>query len=537
MMQSEQLQPSWPLFNMMDSSYSSLDQAGFYGQDMHSYICHDHQFSSSVTTPDDFSGISIDSYFPTMFSDEFVQLPIMDDEMQVTLPLENSAQDMEGFEVISGSAIEVMCKWLDESDGMGDFTSQQSMESEDVWSPGLSTRSSEASVIIPPDHPSLVLPGDDMEFDSQLSLCHLLKAYAEATEMGQRDLADVIVGCISEKVGPLGGTLERIAFNLFQHMGNEGAYLKQESSKNLESAFHVFYQSFPYGRFAHFAANTALLEAIPDDVTTVHIVDFDKGEGVQWPPVIEAIGRQKKALRLTFIKSEESDHGFAPSQWMFEGTQRRLYDHATSAGLSLKVEEMRLGDLVRQIEESRKKEGEREWLAFNCMTRLPHMGRTRIRRSVTEFLRAAKELLANSTTKKGLITFADGEGDIMTDCSRYSSFFEGRLRHYQALCESMESNFPMYLAEARIAMESLFVAPYVSSLSWLQKWEEIRESSSFQAGDALDGLRMSRESLLEAKEMVKEGETSYKVKIEGQNENEMVLEWRGTPLVRVSTWA
>ncbi|KAK3019427.1 hypothetical protein RJ639_004145 [Escallonia herrerae] len=352
---------------MMNSSYSSIDQAGFYGQDTHSYICHDHQFSSSVTTPDDSSGISIDSYFPTIFSNEFVQLPIMDDEIQVTLPLENCAQDIEGFEVISGSAIEDMCRWLDESDGMGDFTPQQFTESEDVWSSGLSTGSSEASAIIPSDHPSLVLPGDDMEFDSQLSLCHLLKAYAEATEMGQRDLANVIVGCISEKVGPLGRTLERIAFNLFQHTGNKGAYLKQESSKNLEPAFHVFYQSFPYGRFAHFTANTAILEAIPDDVTTVHIVDFDKGEGVQWPPMIEAIGRRKKALRLTFIISEESDHGFAPLQWTLEGTQRRLYDHATFAGLNLKVEEMRLGDLVRQIEESTKSEGEREWLAFNCM--------------------------------------------------------------------------------------------------------------------------------------------------------------------------
>ncbi|KAK2972102.1 hypothetical protein RJ640_010265 [Escallonia rubra] len=523
---------------MMNSSYSSLDQAGFYGQNMDSYICHDHEYSSSVTTPDGSSGISSDPYFPTMFSDEILQFPLIDDEMQVELPLESIAQNMESFEIISGSAVEDMCRWLDESDGMADFTPQLSMESEDIWSPGLGTKSSEASAIIPSDYPSLILPGDDMEFDSQLSLCHLLKAYAEAMEMGQRDLAEVIVGCINEKVSPLGETLERIAFNLFQHMGNQGAYLKQESSKNFESAFHVFYQSFPSGRFAHFAANTAILEAIPDDVTTVHIVDFDKGEGVQWPPLIEAIGRRNKALRLTFIKSEESDSGFAPSQWMFEETRRRLYDHATFAGLNLKVEETRLGDLVRQIEESTKREGEREWLAFNCMTGLPHMGRTRSRGHVLEFVRVAKELLANSTTKKGLVIFADGEeGDRMTSCSAYSSFFEGRLRHYQSLCESMECNFPLHLAEARIAMETLFVAPHVSSLSWLQKWEEIRESSGFQAGDALQGLRTSKESLLEAKEMVKEGETSYKVKIEGQDENEMVLEWRGTPLVRVSAWA
>ncbi|KAK2969907.1 hypothetical protein RJ640_009853 [Escallonia rubra] len=375
-MQSELLQPSWQLFNINNST---LDQYGLYCLNADSHVDYDHGFSSSIPSPEDSSEISSVAYCPAMFLDDFPDFPILGNAMQVTSQFENIVQNMEGLEAISGTTIDDMCRWLDER--------------------------------------------DDMETDSQLSLSHRLEGYAEAIEMEQGELAEVIVNCICEKVNPVGETLERIAFNLFQSNGNQGDYLRQESSKNYESALQVFYQSFPYGRFAHFAANSAIFEAMPDNLDTLCIVDFDMGEGVQWPPIMEAIGPKKNALRLTSIRSEEHHCDFAPPQWRFEETRRRLYHHAKSVGLKLKVEEMRLGDLVRENEETKK------------------------------------------------------------------------------------------------------------------KWEDIRESSSFQAVDGMEGWRLSKESLKEVKEMVKEGETSYMVKMEGQNENEMVLEWRGTSLVRVSTWA
>ncbi|KAL2546578.1 nodulation-signaling pathway 2 protein-like [Forsythia ovata] len=86
---------------------------------------------------------------------------------------------------------------------------------------------------------------------------------------------------------------------------NQGDYLRQESVKNFREAFKAFYQGLPYGRFPPFTANSAILEAKPDDAATMHIVDFDIGEGIQWPPVIEAMGRMPKALRVTLIKSDD----------------------------------------------------------------------------------------------------------------------------------------------------------------------------------------------------------------------------------------
>ncbi|CAK9183126.1 unnamed protein product [Ilex paraguariensis] len=529
MMQTRFLQPSsWPFHNIINTT---LDQTGFYGLNMDTLVVDDHEFSSLFTNTEDSSEISSDPNFQTTFSsDEYVQLPILDDdEMQViTYPGENFCHDMADFEPISSGAIEDLGIWLDERDGDEGYIPPELSNELDLWSPCLSVKSSEASVVLP----SLILPRDEMEIDIQLGLHHLLKAYGEAMEMGQRELVKVLVRSIKEKANPIGEALQRVTFNFFQSTENQGDYLKQESIKNFEAAFKAFYQMFPYGRFAHFAANSAILEAIPDDAEVIHIVDFDIGEGVQYPPMIEAIVQKQKTLRLTSIKSENVSN-FA--RWKFEDTKKRLFDHARPFGLKLQVEETSMKDLVSEIKGS--KGGEREWLAFNCMVGLPHMGRRRSMSHVMEFLKISKELLAYSATSKGVVTFGDGEAEErQRNCSEYGSFFDGHLRHYQALSESMEWNFPDYLTEARIAMESLFVAPYVCSSSWFHKWEETREGFDLQDGAGLQGWRLNKEMLTEAREIVKKGESSYEIRIEEQIENEMVLTWKGTPLVRVSTW-
>lgn len=500
-----------------------LDQDGVYGLHiLDSYACDAHGFHSSITTSEESSMISSDSYFQAMIpSDVGDQLPNLDDEMQVVFPMENISQHVEGIEGISGTALEDLLRWWGENEEMDHSSSNDSIVNEGGYgSPSI--KSSNDSMVFPSMNLSLVLPPDDMEVEGQTSLCHLLKAYGEAMEMGQEELANVIVGCINEKASPLGGTMERVAFNLFQ-AGNQGDYIKQESMKNFKAAFKAFYEIFPYGRFSHFAANSAILEAIMSYPGKVHIIDFDIGEGVQWPAMLEALGKLRKETKLTFIRMEDQSYGF-------EETRNRLLDYANASGLKLEVQEITIGELVNEIEGSE----DHECLAFNCMVGLPHMGRTRDRTQVMEFLRVAKQLLSKS---KGIITFGDGEDfEKMKYCGRYSSFIDEYLNHYQALCESMEGNFPEYLTEARIAMESLFVAPYVSSLSWHQKWENLREDSEFPENIGLIGWRLSKESLMEAKEMVNERHSSYRIRVEGQNGNEMVLEWRGTPMVRVYAW-
>ncbi|XP_031284865.1 nodulation-signaling pathway 2 protein-like [Pistacia vera] len=529
MMQPELVQPTWPFYNIIGSPFDHQVEDCDLNIDDYLNI-GGFEFSSSFTSIDEYSEFSSIPNFSPVFSSEFIQFPVVcDDEVQVMLPMEDFPLELEGFECILSDEVEGLCGSFDESEGS--FPSQMTCEREDVWSPSTSVKSSEASV-----DTTLTLPAEEMEIDNQVSVSHLLKAYGEALEIGQRELGEVIIKCLSEKVSPAGEALERLAFNLSPDLEKQGEYLMQESRKNFEAAFRAFYQFFPYGRFAHFAANAAILEAMPDDAEIIHVVDFDIGEGVQWPPLIEAIAQRSKTLRLTSITREDEDLTCASLPWSFAETRRQLCDYARCFGLNLKVEEMGIEELVSEI---KKKRGDsKEWLVFNSMVGLPHMGRERSRKPVKEFLQTAQDLLSNNgnITNRGMITLGDGDAcEGLAYCSGFGSFFEGYLEHYQALLESIKSSFPAHLAEARMAMECLFVAPYISSHVWFQKWEEQRQGYQLQGGVGLEECKVSKEMLIEAKEMVK-GENSYGVRIGGYSENEMILEWRGTPLVRVSTW-
>lgn len=529
-------QPSWQFYDVMDSTWDQVGNCSLSSMDA---TVGGGEFSAPFIPIDCLSEISSFPFPSSVISGESLQVAVCDDSLQGMSFMEDFPIDLEGFQPDLCGEFESLYGSLEES--MGSFPSQQfSGEENDLWSPSSSLKS-EASMDIISTQKVLILPGEDMEIETEQSVSHLLRAYGEATENEQRELKEVILRCISEKVSPLRKTLERIAFNLSQDVDDQGEYLKQESFKNFDAAFKAFYQSFPYGKFAHFTANSAILEAAPDDAETIHIVDFDIGEGLQWSQMIEATAWRQKTLKLTSIRWEEIEAESDPLQWSFEETRKNLLGHARLFGLKLKVEEMGIDDLVSELNKAKKKGKGRKFLAFNCMVGLPHMRRVRNRRLVMEFLRVAKDhLLANSvnskTHNKGIIVMADGDpSEKLKSCFSFSPFFDGHIAHYQALLESMESNFPIHLSEARMTMECLFVAPYISSLAWLQKWKEVKEG--FHLGEALglEDWSLSKESLIEAEEMVRNG-SSYGVRIEGLNGNEASLEWRGVPLVRVSAW-
>ncbi|XP_059669528.1 protein NODULATION SIGNALING PATHWAY 2-like [Cornus florida] len=530
------MEPTWPHFN--NNVNSSLDDNGYYLFGMNDHMDHSG-FSPPFTTTEDSSDISLMiPNFPSMFSDEFIHFPRNVDELDISLSTDDFFLDFEEFEPISSGEIGEISGYLEDSEGSVP-TQQLSVDGGHQWRLSPSIEPSDMSMDVTSIQPSLILPTEDMEIDNELSIIHLVKAYGEATEEEQTQLAEAIVECIREKVGPVGGIMERLLFYLFQPLDKEEDYIRQEAGKNFHAAFKAFYQIFPYGKFAHFAANLAILEAMPHEAEIIHIIDFDMGEGVQWSSMIEAIGQQRE-IRLTSIKCSAEDPDCDPSRWKFKETQRWLYDHARAFGVKLKLEERELHDVVSEIKRMKRRGGRREWLVFNCNVGLPHMGRGRSRREAMQFMSVAKDLLAytsnGNNNTRGMVTFGDGEAWEKTrNCSSFESFLDGYVAHYQTLIESIERSFPIHL-EARIAMECLFVAPFVSSIEWTQKWEEMKDCCDLQAGFGLEGWRVSKESFMEAKEMVREGESLYGVRVEGDTNNKLVLDWRGAPLVTVTCW-
>jgi hypothetical protein len=402
----------------------------------------------------------------------------------------------------------------------------------DPWSPTLSMKSDLSSI-----QQSLIFPQENMEIKNKVSLPHLMEAHGEALEKEQKALAKSILKCISQKVtAPIGDSLETLAFYLSQEMTNHGDYLKGEAHKNFDASFKALYQGNLVGKVAHFAAISAILEAaMLEDCDEIHIIDFCIGNGVQWPSLLEAVSKMNKRLKLTSIKW--SDENSDQCVWNFEDTKRELCEYAKSCGLKLMVEEKGLEELVSEIKVMNKRGVRKVFLAFNLMIGLPHMGMVRNRRKNSlEFLKVAEDLIKNCGNK-GMITFGDGDVfEKLKNSLNFKSFFEGNLVHYKALLESIESQFLEKFSKARIACEVLFVAPCISSCDWLKTWEEMKIDGDFQIEISLESGSLSKNVLMEVKEVLRGCESSYQARIEGGNENELVLEWKGTQLLRFSIW-
>lgn len=486
---------------------------------------------------------------PTKFPADFD-----DDSLQIDYPIEDFLMDFDGFDSMESIA----SPSLSSSSSKQVISSDGSNGDHEQWSPlsSSSLKSGESSItgaLIAPQSCNLNLPAADMEIDTQLSLQHLLKAYGEAMERGQAELMEEVSRCALEKANPLGGPRDRLVFNLFRHKERQQSqgddYIGQECWRHREPAFQAFYQAFPFMRFLHFAANSAILESAPRGAgSAIRVVDFDLGEGVQWVPVIEAMAARgdRMALRLTSIRwvedSEEpkpdDNHGGCPGNLgrKIRDVSRRLSGYAAEVGVELRVEEMNVDELLNEVNKRMALNGRREWIAFNCMLGLPGLGKkSRSRKQVREFLSIAQQIVAAGNS--GIITFGEGDGfGTLKSCAEFEDFFDGCLGHYQTVLECMENEFPGELLEARLAIEALFISPLIDPISWSQVWEEARAFSELEEGiwARLGGRRVSRESLAEARELVG-GKSWYGVGI-GERENEMVLQWRGTPLVRFQAW-
>ncbi|KAJ8753801.1 hypothetical protein K2173_000055 [Erythroxylum novogranatense] len=527
----------------------SLDEYTNYGLDMeaHNHVQHLHQFSSSP----ELTGFPVHRTTVNGIASSDVYSTLEMEELE--LILRGDIEDVSGW--LKGSEEKACSLMFQQSNNDGGKNNKYCTFSPSNVSSDTSI--DETSVI---QQQALSLPSEEMLINNQLSLNHLIKAYVEAVENEQAEVAEVIVGRISEKVSPIGEVWERLLYYTFHPSNKQADYLKQESQKNSSRAFEAFNRIYPFCMLAHFTANSAILETMPPDVHVLHVVDFDIGEGLQWSSMIMELGHYQRqdigsqyytpvsmqmTLRITAIKWEEGESSCHVPYWTrFEETKKRLHDYASSFGVILKVEEIELQDLVSEMRKARRRGSGRstEWLVFNCMWALPHMGRMRSRRTVMEFMSIAKELLSNNgycnPNYRGAFTFGNGGAwEIFKSNPSFGSFFSSFMDHYQALLGSIEWNIPIRLAEARVAIECLFISPYVSSLTWMQEWEEMIEVCDFQVGLGFEGLRLcNKESLDEAREMVREGETPYEVRIEGDNNNEMVLQWKGTPLIRISAW-
>ncbi|KAL6640839.1 hypothetical protein ACP70R_021962 [Stipagrostis hirtigluma subsp. patula] len=179
------------------------------------------------------------------------------------------------------------------------------------------------------------------------SLSDLLLTGAEAVEAGDSSLASVVFSKLDflltdtcEKAAT--SSFDRLAYHFVHGLQSRmsGACSACYPPEPLQSGFMSVHQMIqelsPFVKFAHFTTNQAILDATIGNMD-VHVIDFNIGEGIQWPSLMSDLARYGgKSLHLTAIITDadynETHHTVA----------RRLSEFAGSLNLPFKFNSLRV---------------------------------------------------------------------------------------------------------------------------------------------------------------------------------------------------
>lgn len=106
--------------------------------------------------------------------------------------------------------------------------------------------------------------------------------------------------------------------------------LKIEKHRRIYQAFQYYNSMSPLVKFSHFTANQAIFEAV-DGKESVHIVDLDIMQGLQWPGLFQILASRPTNVKM--IKCFKIT-GVGPSIELLEATGRRLSDFAAALGIN-----------------------------------------------------------------------------------------------------------------------------------------------------------------------------------------------------------
>eukprot|EP01018_Ginkgo_biloba_P027721 Gb_26656 [translate_table: standard] len=380
----------------------------------------------------------------------------------------------------------------------------------------------------------------DVEYKG-LRLVHLLVACAEAISKEAHDLVHILLCRLRYLVCPTGTTIERVGFYLFHSL--QSYYSPDGHMKALDltppnaqhhflGAFRLLHQVYPYIRIAHFTANQSILEALLNTGNnnysrSIHIIDFDIMEGLQWPPLMEAIRNtdiEIDHLRITAIKWDMNYDSLLFSSC--RDTGKRLLEYANSVGIPFSFDEMDLKSMNECVKENQ----EYEIVAVNCMWELPHMS-ARSKLQVTEFLHRVRQLDPH------ILTFGAGPHGIETE-----DFIERFSHCLQSLCavvDSLEAGLPEH-GLARAMVERIFFVPKICTMI-KQADDDEHKCGILKAHDNIPficgfgGGVISKENIMDANALISSQEGGcYGIELVGHHQ--LNLKWGSTPLVCVSTW-
>ncbi|KAK8957125.1 Scarecrow-like protein 18 [Platanthera zijinensis] len=287
-----------------------------------------------------------------------------------------------------------------------------------------------------------------------------------------------------------------------------------------------FNQLTPFLRFCHLTANQAILEAVDDcHRRPIHILDFDTGHGLQWPPLLQAIADLPDAppVRIT---------GTGADLRLLLQTGRCLRSFADSLGLRFRFHPLRLSPTAPLPFQTDRPD---ELLAVNCTMFLHKLVSDEGTAAVSQFLHAVKAM--------NPVVVTVGEREASHGSPSFLHRFREALSYYAAVFESLEATLPP-TSGGRMAVERMCAGREIDDIvagegegrkerhERYERWEGMMKSAGFVM-QPLSLFALSQARLLLRLHYPSEG---YRVETMKGSAGPIFLGWKTKPLYSVSSW-
>lgn len=160
--------------------------------------------------------------------------------------------------------------------------------------------------------------GQVMEAISSGDLKHILIFCAKAVSDNDLLMAQWLMDELRRMVSVTGEPIQRLGAYMLEglvaRLASSGSNIckalrcKEPASTELLSYMHILYEVCPYFKFGYMSANGAIAEAMKDE-SSVHIIDFQIGQGSQWVSLIHAFAARPGGpphIRITGIDDSMS---------------------------------------------------------------------------------------------------------------------------------------------------------------------------------------------------------------------------------------
>lgn len=288
---------------------------------------------------------------------------------------------------------------------------------------------------------------------------------------------------------------------------------------DLHSSYLALNQVTPFIRFSHLTANQAILEAV-DGCPAIHILDLDPMQGVQWPPLMQALADRSPppSLRITGVGADADT---------LRRTGDRLRLFASSLGLIFDFHPL------THLDPSSIPILPNEALAVNCVLSLHKLITADVgKASLRRLLHSIKAM------NPRVVTVAEREAN--HNHPLFLDRFMEALDHYTAIFDSLEATLPPGSRE-RLMVEQVWCGREIDDIvakegeerqerhERFERWVETMTSCGFSI------VPLSPFALSQAKLLLRLHYPSEGYQLHVYN-NAFFLGWQSKALFSVSSW-